>query len=349
MKVQIACLSVLAAMTAATVSATAADFGNVPPGGVVDGGIRDYGGAGGVPVPAPVPTPDYKPSWYFRIDAGLGMISSPSVSESGYKYGGLINGGAYTGDHTGSNGYDGSFANGPTLQDLDPTWFASDFSNLSTFGGGVGYYLGDGWRMDATVEKRSNDQIGINGSDSWDSHSYYTDVLSGVDVYGTDPGGDLDGDGDPSGPEVDRRSTITVSDKTDVDGTVWMANAYYDLTTHRGFTPYVGAGLGFVWNELDRTHTTTVTSCELESPCGGTSTVYSTTATNHANTISLAAAAMVGLSYDVSEITTIDVGYRYLYLGGTDFSTTIDGVASRLSIGDQSVHQIRAGLRFNVN
>jgi hypothetical protein len=49
MKVQIACLSVLAAMAAATVSATAADFGNVPPGGVVDGGIKDYGGAGGVP------------------------------------------------------------------------------------------------------------------------------------------------------------------------------------------------------------------------------------------------------------------------------------------------------------
>ncbi len=224
-----------------------------------------------------------------------------------------------------------------------PAWFSSDFSHLATFGGGVGYYLGGGFRIDATVEKRSNDQAYISGSESWDSHSYYDTDFDGInDTYGTDPNGN---------GIVDRRTTVSVSDKTDVDGTIWMANAYYDFATHgrRGFTPYVGAGIGLVWNQLDRTHTSTVVSCDNEAPCGTSTIEYSTTTQNSADTVSLAAAVMAGMSYQVSDITSLDVGYRYLFIGGTDFATTIDGTESRISIGDQHVHQLRAGLRFDVN
>ena len=310
-------------------SVTAADWDNAPS----NGGIRDYGGAGGVPVPAPVPIPDYAPSWYFRIDAGIGMVSDPDFTESGYTYGDIVNG---------RNGYPG--VSGPVLQDLDPTWFTSDFSNLSTFGAGVGYYLGGGWRMDATIEKRSNDQAYIQGTETWDSHSYYDDPANpivGIDTYGTNANGNA--------ILVDRLTTLTVSDRIDIDGTVWMANAYYDLGSRRGFTPYIGAGVGFVWNEFDRTHTTTLESCDNENPCGGSTTEYTATASTNANKISLAAAAMAGFSYDISDITAVDVGYRYLFLGGTNFVMGINGVESRISIGDQHVHQVRAGLRFNVN
>lgn len=351
MKVQIACLlrgsfalAALAGMTAG--AANAADWN----GGA--GSIKDMSGSAAIPVPAPVPIPDYKPSWYFRLDAGYGTVSEPSISESGYQYGQILS--------DGDNGYYGSAA-GPDLQSLDPGWFSSDFSRMATFGAGVGYYLGGGFRIDATIEKRSNDQAYINGTNAWDSHSFYdhdADPLT-PNVYGTNPngdmdgdldGGDLDGDGFLDVPEVDRRTQITVTDKIDIDGTVWMANGYYDFgKSMRGMKPYIGAGLGFIWHQFDRTHSTTVVSCPQEVACGGTVTEYSTTASTSANKVSLAAAVMAGVSYQVSDITSLDVGYRYMFLGGTDFVMSIDGTESRVSIGDQHVHQLRAGLRFDVN
>ena len=337
MKVQIACLTVLAAMSVTALSAVAADFGNVPPGGVVNGGIKDYGGAGGVPVPAPVPVMESHPAWYFRFDAGVGTINDPSVSESGYQYGGIING---------ANGTPG--ATGPIYRDLDPTLFTSDFEHMSTFGGGVGYYLGNGWRMDATIEKRAPGFMKIDGTDDWSSNGYRN---SGCGLCYTS---DLNSDG----ASPDRHTTISFKDETKLDGTVWLANAYYDFANYRGFTPYVGAGLGFAWNQIERSHTTKVTSCSVDStasaplcgkPGADTTEFNQTTKSQEDNTVTFAAAVMAGLSYDVSEITTIDVGYRYLWIGGTGSTMDIEGHTSKVDFGDQSSHEIRAGLRFNVN
>lgn len=331
MKVQIALVSLAAVLAVTAQSANAADFSVGS-----DGSVKDMYPAPAAAVPAPVPTQDYKPQWYLRLDAGIGTMNEPDISESGYQYGGLISGGAYTGNTTGGNGFAGT--GGPGLQDLDPTQFSSDFSNLSTFGGGIGYYLGGGWRIDATLEKRSNDQAYTGNTTDWDSYGF-----DGFGNYVTDVNG--------GGNAVDTRTTLTVTDKTDVDGTVWLANVYYDMFTHRGFTPYVGAGVGFVWNQLDRTHTTSVESCDNETTpgCTGGTEIYSATATTEADTISLAAAAMVGFSYQISDITSIDVGYRFLYLAGTNFAMSIDGAESRVEIGDQQIHQVRAGLRFDVN
>ena len=335
MKVQFACVSLAAFFVAGAQTASAADFSVGS-----DGSVKDMSSpVPAVAVPAPVPTMEYKPRWYLRLDAGIGVINEPDISESGYQYGGLISGGAYTGNNTGSNGYPGGPATGPDLQSLDPTQFTSDFSNLSTFGGGVGYYLGGGWRLDAGVEKRSNDQAYTNTTATWDSYEF-------------DAGGNYGiADTVIANGRADTRTTINVDDRTDVDGTIWMANVYYDMFTHRGFTPYIGAGVGFIWNQLDRTHSTTVQECDNEATlgCTGGTTILSSTASTEANTISLAAAVMAGFSYQVSDITSVDIGYRYLYLGGTDFAMTINGAESRVEIGDQSIHQIRAGLRFDVN
>ncbi len=334
MKVQIACLTVLMATAAGLQPAGAADFGNVPPGGVVNGGIKDYGGAGGVPVPAPVPIPEYKPSFYFRIDGGYGVLSSPSVSESGGTYGWTT--------ANGENGFSGDPKVGPDLQAFDPAWLSTDFGNLVTYGAGVGYYIGGGWRADAMIEGRSRDEININGSANFDSNSWHDDFNNpGTKIYDTDLNSD--------GTFPDRKTHVSMQDKTEIKGTIWMANIYYDLmTTDRGITPYVGAGLGFVWNEMTRDHTTTITSEDTTAPCN-CRTDYAKTAHAKTDTVSLAAAAMAGASYRLSEITSLDVGYRFLYLGGTSFDTDIDGYTSHMSISDQYVHQVRAGLRFDVD
>ena len=332
MKFHFACVSLAALLAATAQSVNAADFSVGS-----DGSVRDMSSpVPAVAVPAPVPVPEYRPQWYFRFDAGIGTINKPDISQSGYQYGGLISGNEYTGNNTGGNGFAG--LTGPELQDLDPTQYSSDFSNLSTFGGGVGYYLGGGFRLDATVEKRSNDQVYTGNAEDWDS-------------YGFDGSGNYITDLNGAGAAVDTRTTLTVSDRTDVDGTIWMANAYYDIGTYRGFTPYVGAGIGFIWNQLSRTHSTTVQSCDNETTpgCTGGATVYENEESTEANTISLAAAAMAGFSYQVSDITSVDIGYRYLYLGGTNFAMSINDAESRVEIGDQHVHQVRAGLRFDVN
>lgn len=325
MKVQNLCVAVAGLLAVTAQSANAADWGYGEPG------LKRSYPVPAVAVPAPVPIPDYRPSWYFRLDAGIGTIGTPDLSEEGFTYGGIVNGG---------NGYPG--AGGPALQSVDPTWFSSDFSNLATFGGGVGYYLGGGWRIDATIEKRSNDQAQFSGTETWDAHSFYPDPVTPVNIiYGTNP--------NIGGDPVDRRTTLNVTDRVDVDGTVWLANMYYDLAEHRGFTPYIGLGLGFIWHQIDRTHNSTLTSCDNEAGCPTQTTETSTSSSTSSNKVNIAAAAMVGLSYDVSDITAIDVGYRYLYLGGTDLVLDVNGSPSRFSIGDQHIHQVRAGLRFNVN
>jgi opacity protein-like surface antigen len=343
MKVQIACVTVLAAVAVGSQAASAADFGKVMPGGVVNGGIKDYGGVGGVPVPAPVPVQDERPSFYFRLDGGYGIQSDPSISESGYKFGGLINGDK----NFIANGVEGASA--PTLMSNNPSWLSTDFSDLATFGAGVGYYAGHGFRMDATVEGRSRSEVTIDGSKSWTSMGYGDTDNNPLtpDVLTSDLNGDANA---PGGHKFDRTTYADFKDKTTVTGSIWMANVYYDLMSGAGrsFTPYVGAGVGVVWNELQRTHTTTITSKSNTPPCD-CQTEYTSSTTTKADTVSLAAAAMAGVTYQVSDMTSIDLGYRYLFLGGSEFDTTIDGFKSHMSISDQNVHQLRAGLRFDVN
>lgn len=59
------------AFAAAAVPALAADMG----------GIKDYGGAGGVPVPAPVPIPEYEAEWYIGVAAGGVLIDDGTTTE----------------------------------------------------------------------------------------------------------------------------------------------------------------------------------------------------------------------------------------------------------------------------
>lgn len=321
MKVQNLCLAVVAVCAVTAQSANAADWG-------YDRGIREVSPTPAVAVPAPVPVPTFKPSWYFRLDAGIGGVSQPDASIDGYRYGGL--------NSSNTLGYpDLTGSGGPTLQSVDPTWFSGDFSNLATFGAGVGYYLGGGWRMDGTIEKRSNDQLYLNGSDTWLSHTLDTSTTPASYTVDT----------------PDNFVTMRMTDRTDIDGTVWLANMYYDFGGDRrgGFTPYIGAGLGFVWHQFDHSNTTTTSTC-ADDPCtGGSSVVSSSTSSTRADKVAFAAAAMAGFSYQISEITSVDVGYRYLYLGGSDVSLDIEGQPSKLSIGAQHIHQLRAGLRFDVN
>lgn len=307
------------AMIAGAIPAMAADWG------LARESYRTFGAPAAVPVPAPIPVADYRPTWYFRFDAGLGVVSDPDVS-------------GHIDDLEGVPGD----AFGPDSLSL-PAWFDTDFDTFLTLGGGVGYSFNNGWRIDATVEKRSKDDV--TGEGRTDAQDTYAFNLSGDYEL-------VDGN---TNTIADTQTRFLVTDTAKVDGTIWMLNAYYDFLPGRGFTPYIGAGVGFVWNEISRTQSIRSQTCDNEVLVGGCADgtfgapSATATATTKGDTVSFAAAAMAGLSYDLTDVTTIDIGYRYLFLGSSSASMTIGGAESTLDIGDQHVHQVRAGVRFNVN
>ena len=132
--------------------------------------------------------------------------------------------------------------------------------------------------------------------------------------------------------------TLTVDDKTRFMSTILLMNGYYDIRTGTAFTPYLGVGAGFAVNQLTRSSNSADT--------GPTGPFHVSDRTTR---VDFAGAAMAGLTYDVNSIVSLDVGYRFLYIGGTDKDLAIHGANSDVAIGGISEHQIRAGFRFYVD
>lgn len=63
------------ALMGTALPATAADW--------YSGGIKDYGGAGGVPVPAPAPIPVHEAEWYIGVVAGSVLVDDSTVENIG--------------------------------------------------------------------------------------------------------------------------------------------------------------------------------------------------------------------------------------------------------------------------
>jgi opacity protein-like surface antigen len=199
---------------------------------------------------------------------------------------------------------------------FDANWLSTNYDAMFTATGGIGYIWGPHFRTDFTVDLRSLGDVTYNGSE----------------LYSTSANDHL----------------VTVSDKTEMNSVPLLINGYYDFLAGKSLRPYLGAGIGFSVNRLNRNHTSTDVICVSVSPCvpgGG----FTTTANESNYNISLAAAAMVGFTYNWSSYTAIDVNYRYMYIGGSDADLRINGVNTSVEIGDINEHQIRVGLRFNVH
>lgn len=130
----------------------------------------------------------------------------------------------------------------------------------------------------------------------------------------------------------------------------FMANAYVDLGTFAGFTPYVGAGAGVArvaWGTLIGDQ-----SCVsvLGNLCTGGAAIDSVNP--GLDSWRFTYALMAGMSYDVSKNLKLDLGYRYSKIEsdgqfGFDAATSAAGAigAQALDNGIEK-HEIRAGLRY---
>jgi opacity protein-like surface antigen len=188
-------------------------------------------------------------------------------------------------------------------------------------GGGVGYYFNKNIRADLTIEARFK-----------------------ADVHGeiADPAAPLGG-----------------SRNFGLKSTLYLANLYYDFDARGRFTPYVGAGLGWV------DHKTTTGS--VADACGCTGTIDS------GSSSSVAAALMAGVAInltnrgvpagsgegsggDAARNLYLDLGYRFLYLGDAatgpvraNVTTPAPAivVAADPTVSEIHAHEFRVGLRYD--
>lgn len=197
----------------------------------------------------------------------------------------------------------------------------SDFDSSVTYAVGVGYRLNDSFRLDLTLEKIRDQTFRIH------------DTTRAALLHNNAP--------------VLGYLETKYNDQLSTRGGAVLFNAYYDMASHfAGFTPYVGGGLGFALVGVDRTNTT------IEKAIDKTSLVkqdqFSSTSKYSDNQTKLAAMATIGATYHISDITELDLNYRYLYIDGVDASLLVNGHHSTIQTDGTHDHQVRAGVRFNI-
>jgi opacity protein-like surface antigen len=195
------------------------------------------------------------------------------------------------------------------------TSFKSEYNEISSnahIGAGIGYAWNSWLRTDLTLELRGAGQH-VNGR-----YSYTSGGGSGYNDY-----------------------------KANLNQVVGLVNAYIDLGTFAGITPYIGAGIGFAHNRMG------YTSMPGSYGCGGCITPTNEVVSPGAKT-NLAWALMAGVSYDVSRNAKLELGYRYLNSGSfTSGNQSTDACGCTftsvpLTGGKITSHDFRLGMRWQL-
>ncbi len=125
----------------------------------------------------------------------------------------------------------------------------------------------------------------------------------------------------------------------DISSWLGLVNAYWDITNWCGFTPYVGAGIGFATMSVNGLK-------DVNVPNGGVAFGAGNTNTN------FAWALHAGVSYDVSPQFAIDLAYRYANLGDIksgDVYTYQGALAyDGLRIKDVTSNDLMLGVRYKL-
>ena len=300
--------------TAAVAFATlAASAGVASAGGevVYGNGVRQGGVA--VPVPVPVPVPEVSTGHYMRIDAAY---SQGDVSK--YK---------------------------STDPYVDGFRADSYLENFPRYGLGFGYYFNNNLCGDIAIDQR-NDVV----SKGRGNRDYSIANAAG-------------GTNATIAMRDSYRETSTDLASSNKDGftssnSTALANIYADLPVNDRFTPYIGASIGFVRHQLKGRDFTRTTTCMDTVDCdpatagdqAGATTLNSTVSTIAGGiNYQLAAALMTGFTYKVWDNTKIDLGYRWLHLQGASYVGRSPGLVETLKIPDQNIHEMRVGLRYDIN
>ena len=185
-----------------------------------------------------------------------------------------------------------------------------EFTGAPLAGAGLGYQWNRWFRTDVTGEYRSKSEF------------------NGNDIYTA-----FDGDGD----------LVTRPDSYFAKKSEWVGllNAYVDLGSWHGITPFVGAGIGAANVEIS---SFTDIGVGVD---GFPSVAYG----DDHDEWNLAWALHAGVGVDVTEQFTMELAYRYLHLGDGQSGDLVayDGtnnVDNPFEFKDISSHDVRLGMRY---
>jgi opacity protein-like surface antigen len=193
---------------------------------------------------------------------------------------------------------------------------------------GVGYQFNPWFRADATLEYRA----GVTASGFLRQHTQYGSEDGDVDFYGDNlyNGGKL-------------RSIVG------------LLNAYVDMGTWAGVTPFVGVGLGFASNSLSGFTDSGVASEYIDGIVyNGNSPTY-TNSVGSGTATNFAWALHAGLAYTVNPNLKLELSYRYLNLGEAESGNVYcftpgqhacDQIGAPIYINDLTAQDIRLGMRW---
>ena len=197
----------------------------------------------------------------------------------------------------------------PFLDESDNLAF-SDHGSFGTAAAariGIGYHLSDWLRFDITGQYR--------GDSDFSAFARYSSPLVDADPDSWDG---------------------TVEYDAAKKEWLFLANAYFDLGTWMGFTPYAGAGIGF-------SRVTVSDVRETIEPGNGISPGADNSTTN------FAWALHAGMGVEISDRLTLDVGYSYTDLGEAA-SGTVAGTSRTGPIRFDNIvsHDLNIGLRYKI-
>ncbi len=135
-----------------------------------------------------------------------------------------------------------------------------------------------------------------------------------------------------------------------------MANAYVDLGTYVGITPYIGGGLGVYYSQSKVNASANCSSYDVVTTEGGTRTTEAydcvggdgnvASASYNDKSWNLLYTLNAGLAYKVSKNTSVDFGYQYMAAPDARYySVGSQGIESHKGI---DYHQVKIGLRYDL-
>jgi len=199
-----------------------------------------------------------------------------------------------------------------------------DISTDFSWGGGIGYRFTDYFRADATVDGY---RASFSGSTSSSDSCF------------------------PADPTFDDTSCRS-EDGSEVSVVSVMANGYVDLGTYVGFTPYVGAGVGYSyvsWANLN-SNSYCVDGAVLCSDIPASGVVDSASHSGE-DGWRFTYALMAGVAYDLTRNFKLDVGYKYRQIDGGDMFAWASGSGAsgvQGTSGDLTSHELKVGLRYEL-
>jgi opacity protein-like surface antigen len=210
---------------------------------------------------------------------------------------------------------------------------AEEFGSYVFGGVGVGYQYNSWLRADITGEYRGKSRFEF--SDKYCYRPGTNSACSGAPVVG------------------DQRGFNRIAGN--ISSMVFLANAYLDLGTWYGLTPFIGAGAGFANHKFTGGTDTggQVTLLALAAPPAA-ETLGNGFATGgylaNKTKTNFAWAVMAGVGYDVSERLKLELGYRYLNMGSvTSGQSTCYGDPTcnfTVKAKNLDAHEFKLGMRW---